>query len=167
MLITEFQKGYLVGLFDGEGCITLNKAKWAHHWKSEPGKVTIYTKYKLHIRVASTNYEILEWLLELCGGAIYWHGLKGEKRGNRQDSWVWHIEGIPAKSFLEIIQPHTIIKKEQVNLALEFLQVVRSASNDEKEEFYLKFRKLNARGIQKGETEWNSKGSDEAPLLGD
>ena len=142
MLLSDIEKGYVTGLLDGEGLITINKIVKHYTWKNQPDKKSIHIQYKLHVRIGNTHYGMLEWLLEHIGGVIYGHGVTG----NRKPSWIWHLESVRAKPFLQLVQPHVIVKREQVDLALKFLDIQRTADNDTKEQFYLEFGRLNRRG---------------------
>ena len=154
LLLTDVEKGYLAGFFDGEGCIAINVVR-KKNYINRVASGSVFTTYRLHVRLASTDYEALEWLLELVGGAIYDHYGKGDfsKRGNRKAAWVWHLGGPQARPFLEMLSPLCRIKKRQIALALDFLNLGRACAPEQREEFYHQFRALNARGLTPYERE--------------
>lgn len=95
MEISREHSIYLAGLFDGEGCITINNA--------------------LRIKLGITNKEVVEWIKSKCGGSIY---TTNDPR--YKTKYSWEISGIDAKEFLEQILPFAIVKKAQISLALDY-----------------------------------------------
>jgi hypothetical protein len=131
--------GYLTGLFDGEGCVSIMprpKHNGGFHGFD----------YAINARIANTNIEMLYWIQSKVGGAIYTHWAKG----NRKPSWVWHLGGKAAKSFLELIEPFVIVKRQQIMLGLQFLSMGRKSAPSERAALWQQMKRLNFRGI--GET---------------
>lgn len=83
--MTEKQKGYLAGIIDGEGTITLEKSK----------------EFRFPvIEVSSTTYEILEYLRNNFGGVI---AKKKERDSRYKQAYIWKIERRKAINLLEEI----------------------------------------------------------------
>lgn len=85
--MTEQEKGYLAGIIDGEGTITLTK----------DGEF----RYPV-MTVSSTTYEIMEYLKSHFGGAI---SKKNERNPNWKQAYCWKIERRKMISLLEEITP--------------------------------------------------------------
>src|SRR3990167_818072 len=106
-------KEYLAGLFDGEGCVWISKNIWH---KSSTGKFT-NPVYSLNCSINMTHKGIIENLHNSFGGCFNAHN---HKNINHATLYSWIIASRKAKSFLELILPYTIVKREQIVLGLEF-----------------------------------------------
>lgn len=122
---------YIAGFFDGEGCIYINNKT-----------------HRLRVCITNTNYYILKQFKEMFGGSIYKRQLRKLKnnRGYCKQIFQWSIEFNNALRFLECIQPYTIVKKEQIELAIKYRNRINPSnggkplSNEEKyiRESYIK-----------------------------
>jgi len=104
---TKEQIGYLAGIIDGEGSIYVQKQI----------KKTGFHAYNLRFQVMNTSKELIAWLQETFGGVIYERKSKNPKWKDRYEWWLYH------KKFDEIaphILPFLIIKKKQLEIAIEF-----------------------------------------------
>lgn len=81
--MTELERGYLAGIIDGEGSITLTKDK--------------QFRYPV-LEVSSTTYQIVEYLKEHFGGVI---SKKNERNPKWKQAYIWKIERRKAISLLE------------------------------------------------------------------
>ena len=100
--------GYLAGIMDGEGCITILEMK-------NRRKRT----WRVHVTIANTNEWLLKWVQFYSGlGGIYKMGRGG--KGNEKPSWQWRVSDRPAGDFLRMILPYLKIKKPQAEIALRF-----------------------------------------------
>ena len=117
--LNQFEVAYLAGIVDGEGCISINKAKPRGRSKN-PCHV-------LRITIANTNRDLINWLAIKMGGCSR-KSSRAKYPANWKDSWQWHIEGFPAMELLCLVEPHLIIKKAQAIIAIEF-QKKKSISN--------------------------------------
>ena len=98
---------YLAGLFDGEGCVLINKATKRR-----------YSYHRLRVQLTNLNPSPLKMAMELFGGSILIHK---NRRENQQDIWDWSVEYTRAVEFLEEIFPYSIIKKDEIEIALDFM----------------------------------------------
>ena len=101
---------YIAGLFDGEGCIHIVKAK------PNENLGTVNPTYKLTIEISTTYYPVMEFLKESLGGRI--HSRKGDEQ--RKESWSWQTDAEKALSILKFIAPYLIIKKAEAILGIEY-----------------------------------------------
>lgn len=104
---SELKKRYLVGVFDGEGCIATGKT----HLKGE-GRYTWY----LAITVCMSCEPIIRQFIEVWGGN--YHQRKGRTKGGLV-MHQWHIASSRGIPFLEYLVEHSLCKREQAKLALE------------------------------------------------
>jgi hypothetical protein len=102
---------YIAGFFDGEGYITLRRSNR-------------YTRtaasYRIVIGFTNKSKAILELIQQRYGGSIY----PKARRNKEVHAAAWELsifrnDGI--QSFMAEIGPHIILKRPQVDLALEFL----------------------------------------------
>jgi LAGLIDADG endonuclease len=138
--LTEIQKAYIAGFFDGEGCISILKHFAGGKHKSSTYALTV---------ILSQNGTIpLFEMLELTGvGSIH------EKTQN-PGSYNWQIRSIDASDFLKLILPYLKCKKEQAEVAIEFQgkqghknstgrgYTVPLELSQEKETYYLKLQTM-------------------------
>lgn len=96
---------YFAGLFDGEGCISIDK--------DYKGKVYL----TLSCRVAMTNLWVLQALKFAFGGSV--RSVKKQKNHWKQ-AWIWRVSAQLALSFLEQILPYLKLKKPEAEIAIKF-----------------------------------------------
>lgn len=137
---------YAAALIDGEGHIGIVK------------RLSQNNTYCLRIEVANTFKAMPDWLLSKFGGGIS-KKVKGQTTGvdNRKDSYVWFCSTRTACSFLKLVLPYLIVKKEQAKIALEFQTTILHQTGRRKflssgtlafrEDCRLRMKALNKRGI--------------------
>lgn len=110
--LTETEKAYLAGFFDGEGCIHIGK----HQSKDTPTPI-----YNLYVVIAQTNRAIIDEMLEMIGlGSIHVYKRTFEKNRSDNTSYALHLSGRHAADFLAEIKDYIRLKKFQTEVALEF-----------------------------------------------
>ena len=99
---------YIAGLFDGEGCVSISRKK----------STGVNPSYGLNVSVSNCHRGVLELLQRIYGGYVK-HYI--ETRPNQRNWFTWQLSGGKmAASFLADIRPYSIIKAEEIDLALEF-----------------------------------------------
>lgn len=103
MDLTDTDKAYLAGLFDGEGCV----GYYPRHAKGVP-----YHSASLHL--TSTDPRVISWLLGKVGcGKV---SVKNPK-DHRKTSYNWQLSNkTDIAEVLGAIRPYLIIKADQVDL---------------------------------------------------
>lgn len=126
---------YTAGIIDGEGAIMIRCKKYSD--------ISPYYKgvnYQGHITATSTCYEVIEWLHVHFRGSIGEH--KTTNRNKR--AWRWYIcSKSDIESFIRIIFPYLIIKRERGIILLNFI------SDDDKgnqEKYFNQMRDANKKG---------------------
>lgn len=106
LMLTAEVVAYTAGLFDGEGCVDI--------YKASTGKASKSPSYMLRVNIVQKDGRVMDFLEKHFDGyvAIDFHGGYYIHK--------WEIRSQAAKRFLEIIQPNVIIKRDQVDLAIEF-----------------------------------------------
>jgi|GEM_PF-2171649 len=99
--LTETQKSYFAGHFDGEGCIRL-----ASNGRS----------YKIQISVTAAHKPVLDSYLACFSGSIHAHG------GVNKPLFCWSLTGYyRSLRFIETIFPYAMEKREQLEVARDYI----------------------------------------------
>ncbi len=108
-MITKTDKAYVAGLFDGEGCIHINR--WAKALKNGH-------QYGLLCQIKMCDGRLLTGLHTQFGG-----NLKLDKRSllnpKHSDILIWRVECRKAAAFLELLLPYLRLKRKQAELAIK------------------------------------------------
>lgn len=110
MILSDFDKGYIAGIIDGQGSICLTQ-QHSNEFRSP------------NIQVSSTTYEILEYLKNKVGGSI---SVKTKNHPTYKDSWVWQIKTNLTLELLKQIQDYLLVpekKKRALLLTSEYKKV--------------------------------------------
>jgi hypothetical protein len=95
---------YCAGFFDGEG------------------SMGAYCRRYL-VTASNTDVRPLKKFIELWGGKIHVQK-KNKLKGANMDVFHWRLYGHNSRTFLNEIYPYTIVKKDQIKLFLEILDVL-------------------------------------------
>lgn len=129
---------YFAGLFDGEGCISINKTK------GTLAKPYQRAGFQLRVSVTNTNFDVLYALQEQYGGKVYIR-----KKVKARDYGDWITVSRQCAEPLTKWLPHLIIKNEQAKVALDFQSHRKTHKTDEEWQAdfdsYERIRQLNAR----------------------
>lgn len=104
---------YIAGIFDGEGCICLRRAK-------KKGVA-------LDISVVNTNEWLMQWLKFALGGNFYPVQKEGRRNKNWKPCWRWTISSNRALDCLKLLYPYLRLKKPQAELAIKFQEARRGS----------------------------------------
>lgn len=124
MVLTEEQKSYIAGIIDGEGsiCLTQNNA---NEYRSPS------------ITVASTTYELMEYLKNNIGGSI---STKKVYKETHKPSWQWAIKTNKTIELLTEIKDYLLVpeKKYRANLIVNEYKAVTPRNGKYTEEMLAK-----------------------------
>jgi hypothetical protein len=103
---------WAAGFFDGEGSVFVEVAR---HRNARHG-----VRNSLHASVTQTSLPCLNLLKEHFGGSIV--TITPTRRHNMNNSvcYIWRVLNDDALPFLEAIAPYVVVKKEQVELAVQY-----------------------------------------------
>lgn len=107
---------YLTGLFDGEGCICGSNSIF----RKISGKQ--YKITYIRISIVNTNYDVIKWLHTTFGGSTY--NERRERTKKYKHSYDWIMTSSLSRVLLPLMLEYSIIKKEQIKLAMEFTNLV-------------------------------------------
>lgn len=102
---------YWAGIFDGEGYVGISKSRNA---RIRPNRSTTY-RFALVVEVCNLHKPMIEELQNEFGGSL------NRYSKNKRPIWSWRLFGRSSIIFLQTIRPFCLIKKEQIDVALEYL----------------------------------------------
>ena len=146
--------GYLAGIVDGEGTITIcrseNNVNRKKDYVTKSGEIRSceynYTGIGYHatIRVKNTDIRLMKWLVSRFGGEYY--ADRHSKNPTWKDSYKWYYAAKSKEGFILAILPYLVIKREQALTALEFLRLGSVRVPEKRQALYEKIVALNQRG---------------------
>lgn len=111
---------WAAGFFDGEGCVEIS-----HHCGSKRklsrGSVYFYSRdnYSMSVTVSQCEQSPILLFVEAFGGHMCQiHRPKQNIR--HRDIWTWRCNSAEAESFLRLVLPSLVVKRQQAEIALEF-----------------------------------------------
>ncbi|MCD6284136.1 hypothetical protein J7J12_02680 [bacterium] len=127
--------GYLAGIVDGEGTITVDKCSREN-------------SYHPKIAITTTNRNLAEWLDKKLNATCT---LSGENHPFWKTKYECFIHGYKCKPILENILPFLKIKDRHARLLIEFIEIRLSrksisAHNKKEEEIVMQLKRLNKKG---------------------
>lgn len=110
MNLTETEKAYIAGLFDGEGSIGFYQRR-----------DNIFVP---NFRITNSDFRLGKWLHNRFGFGSF----KIYERANRKTMWEWEIRGRnQIYELCKSLSPYLIVKKDQVDLLLDLLDAEQKA----------------------------------------
>jgi len=112
--LNDFDLGYLVGIFEGEGCIAFNYSERKDEYPRE--------YYTVHIVIGNTNKKLLKNIQNITGlGKVL---SKGKPIISKyKECFIWRIsKQKEVLWFLKQCFPYLIEKKEKAKLVMPFLE---------------------------------------------
>lgn len=119
--MNDFQRGFVVGLIDGEGTITLT-AQLFKQRRAKHEKVYKYPALTItpKIIISNTNKDLIERVNTILGGGrIQMQKRRGRKP--RYDVIIYRIEGV--LSILKEVEPYLIVKKKQAEIVKRYCEL--------------------------------------------
>jgi len=107
---------YTAGLFDGEGCITIQV--------ENPGGRRKSPTHRLEAKITNKDFRLLNWLKHTFGGYICPH--HKFSTSSASPCWNWRIACKGAGKFLELVLPYLKSKTAQAQVAIAFSKLKRN-----------------------------------------
>jgi len=113
--LTEAEKGYLAGMMDADGCISIASGT---HTKG-------YPIHSLRSIITSSDKSYLEyWRDKLDMGAVHKQTGRPIRGSNRRRVWYsWQLGPNDTVALLRLIGDHLILKRDQAKVALAFMEL--------------------------------------------
>jgi intein/homing endonuclease len=103
---------WIAGFFDGEGCVIVELSNMPECIR---GKRT-----SLHATLTQTSTDCLELVKERFGGNIKVSDVRKENARRWAVQYTWVVRNENALKFLQEILPYSVVKKSQIELALQY-----------------------------------------------
>ena len=104
--MTETEKAYIAGLFDGEGCVTCKQKKTKR--KDRGGKV--YNQWYIRCEISMTDRGVIEWIHRTLGFGWSKEKKYNNRPGNYKRQWRWCCGYRDALIFAKLLWPYAQIK---------------------------------------------------------
>jgi hypothetical protein len=115
--MTETERAYIAGLFDGEGCVTCKQVKRKRKDRGDK----IYNQWYIRCEIAMTNKDVIEWVHKILG-----FGWSAEKRYHTKPKykrqWRWCCGYRDAYSFAKLMWPYTQVKLHKLEQIIDHYQ---------------------------------------------
>lgn len=102
MELTDFQKGYIAALIDGEGSVCLTQNAPNQH--RSPA-----------VTISSTTQELLLYMQEIAGGTIV---SKKKYKEHHKDAWQWALRGDRAIELLIQVYDYLLVPEKHYKAKL-------------------------------------------------
>jgi hypothetical protein len=139
---SELSLAYIAGLFDGEGCISIDKA-------SKQGKD--HPRFQLHTTIHLREGDVLKQIQKIFGGSLRPNKIRNP---NHALTWRWRLSSKKAMYFLKCIYPFLCFKRKQAYFGLHFQQLMTDCGGARtenealiQEDHYWLMRDINRRGV--------------------
>lgn len=131
---TEAQLGYVAGILDGEGSISLSRSRCntkAHLYRCP------------HVRIFNTDKRILNAVYAYVGGSMSPHL---DQYGNSKPCYrlEWNSKPRIAELLTKLL-PYLVGKKERAVVMIAFC--LDTSPNEEKEGYWMELKNLNKKGV--------------------
>jgi hypothetical protein len=136
---SPFDIGWVAGILDGEGMVTISKRA---------------TSYVPVVRVSNTSKALIDRFCDIMDMMEISYCCYGKhKAGNRKYQWDVCIDGRPrVYKLLSLLKDHLVAKRQQANNVFEWIESrgmdLRGAYTDDQMALIQKTRDLNGRGRQ-------------------
>jgi len=100
--MTETEKAWLAGIFDGEGCV----------WCRWPKRKNVIVEIKM------THFETIHRINSLFQGRIATGALSKNAFG-RKPQWRWSLDTRGSRLFLSLVLPYLVTKRREAEIALQ------------------------------------------------
>ncbi len=108
---TPISLAYLAGIVDGEGCIHIG-----YYFNKTQGR----SVYHSLLQITNTDKCLIEWLLQNFGGLSSIYTEAQTPKNSTIKPYSWKASGERLTHLCELLLPYAIIKKNQLEIMLEF-----------------------------------------------
>jgi hypothetical protein len=109
MILTEIDKAYIAGFFDGEGCVGYYNASQTSSRRP--------SYFHASVNICNTDPRVIMWIQEVTGIGV--SRITKFKDGKRRWAYQWQIgKKADVIDFLSTIRPYLRVKGEQVDVLL-------------------------------------------------
>ena len=110
---TLAELGYLAGIIDGEGTISIQNLFTRKH-----KNYLNYQQKNLRVGVVNTNMEVILWIASMFGGNVCKRNVINKEK--HKMSYYWSVTNRKAEEIVKLVMPYLKIKKMQAEIAINF-----------------------------------------------
>lgn len=142
--MTPYQIGYLAGIVDGEGTISIHRV----HPTGRDGQF----RYQPIMSIAGTDIRLSEYLNATLDATQNSH-IRRRNRPEHKPQMVTGWYGYRCYPIIKLVEPHLLIKREQAQIVMRYIESraempgYQLPYTDEQHELYGRIRQLNLKGI--------------------
>ena len=120
--LSDAEKGYLAGLIDGEGSISIVRATTGYNRKSRR------IHHQLRVSVYNTDINMVEWVKSRVG---FGHIARRKQQSERhKPSYQYQVCALKALEILRAVHPYLVTKKRQAEVAFIFGSTIKERLNN-------------------------------------
>jgi hypothetical protein len=113
---SQIEWAQLAAFVDGEGCICIvmkdrRESRW--DWRA----------FDLYVRIANTDPRLPQWCVQHFGGNVKLAYPTGYRKTHRA-CFTWQVYGRACGEILRGILPYSIIKKQQIEIGLAYVETL-------------------------------------------
>ena len=112
--MTETERAYIAGLFDGEGSVSYYQRK-----EKRKGKKKAYNFWLIRIELSMTDQHVVEWMHETLGFGTVIKRLPTKSWVGKKTQWRWRCGFRDAYSFAKIVWPHVQVKLHKIEQIID------------------------------------------------
>ena len=129
--VTENDKAYIAGLFDGEGCVQCKQYVTTKKKHQGPGRRKT-TEWRITLEISMTDQDVIRWVHEFvkCGSVTL--NIKNKSPSSKphwKDQWRWRCPHRDAYHVAKIIWPYSQVKMHQLEQIIDHYEPDYSEPN--------------------------------------
>ncbi len=123
-MIEPSKAAYLAGFFDGEGSVYAATRWHRHNEKDRRPTPTIF------VCMTNTHFYVMRVHQEMFGGTLT---ERNNLKPNLQAQIQWHLCAKKAEPYLRAIAPYLIVKRDVVNVAIEYIDLLKTPRREQRD----------------------------------
>ena len=113
-MLTENDKAYMAGLFDGEGCITYTKRR-----QKKAGNKKHYNFWNIRCEISMTDKYVMEWLYKILEFGSFTERKPIKSWKGKKTQWRWRCSHREALIFAKLIWPYAQVKLHKIEQIID------------------------------------------------
>jgi len=116
-MLTEIDKAYIAGLFDGEGTILIKQ-----YWEKRKGKPRAYKIWRINMEISMTDETVVKWVHEVLGVGTVRIRIKNKSPSSKphwKKQWRWRCTHRDALYVAKLLWPHAQTKLHKIEQIID------------------------------------------------
>ena len=131
-MLTENDKAYIAGLFDGEGCVQYKQYIATKKKHKGPGKRKT-KEWRINLEMSMTDESVIRWGHEVLGVGTVRINIKNKSPSSKpyyKDQWRWRCSHRDALYVAKLLWPHAQTKLHKLEQIIDHYDAVDSTMDD-------------------------------------